>query len=75
MCKKVENTLPDKYVIEDLNGEEIVTFYKKEFQKTSKTKFRIENVIRRKKMINGILSGKVTVIRLILGLEKKMKYR
>ena len=34
--KKVKNTVPWTYTIEDLNGEEISgTFYEKEFQKTS----------------------------------------
>ena len=37
------------YVIEDPNGEEIVgTFYEKELQKTNRTEFRVEKVIRRK---------------------------
>ena len=34
--KKVKNTVPCTYVINDLNGEEIIgTFYKKELQKTN----------------------------------------
>ena len=37
------------YVINDLNGEEIIeTFYKKELQKTNQEEFRIEKVIRLK---------------------------
>ena len=37
------------YVICDLNGEPIAgTFYEKELQKTSREKFRIEKVIKRK---------------------------
>ena len=37
------------YVINDLNGEEIIgTFYKNEFQKTNQKEFRIEKVIKRK---------------------------
>ena len=36
MIKKVKNTVPWTYVINDLNGEEIVeTFYEKELQETS----------------------------------------
>ena len=36
VTKKVKNTVPWTYVINDLNGEEIVgTFYEKELQKTS----------------------------------------
>ena len=47
--KKVKNTVPWTYVINDLNGEEITgTFYEKELQKTSQEDFRIEKVIKRK---------------------------
>ena len=47
--KKVKNTVPWKYVIIDLNGEEIHgTFYEKELQKTNQQKFRIEKVIKKK---------------------------
>ena len=36
LIKKVKNTVPQVYVIEDLNGEEIVrTFYEKELHKTN----------------------------------------
>ena len=49
VIKKVKNTVPWTYVINDLNGEEITgTFYEKELQKTSQEEFRIEKVIRRK---------------------------
>ena len=42
VIKKVKNTVPCTYVINDLNGEEIMgTFYEKELQKTSQEKFRI----------------------------------
>ena len=38
--------MPWTYVIEDLNGEEIVgTFYEKELQKANQAKFRIEKII------------------------------
>ena len=47
--KKIKNTVPWTYVINDLNGEEIIrTFYEKELQKTNQEEFRIEKVIRRK---------------------------
>ena len=47
--KKVKNTVPCTYVINDLNGEEIIgTFYKKELQKTNQQEVRIEKVITRK---------------------------
>ena len=49
VIKKVKNTVPWTYVINDLNGEEITgTFYDKELQKTSQEEFRIEKVIRPK---------------------------
>ena len=48
VIKKVKNTAPWTYVINDLNGEEITgTFYEKELQKTNQEEFRIEKVIRR----------------------------
>ena len=49
IIKKVKNTIPWTYVINDLNGEEIIgSFYEKELQKTNQKEFRIEKVIRRK---------------------------
>ena len=49
MIKKVKNTVPCTYVINDLNGDEILgTFYKNELLKTNKKEFRIEKVIKRK---------------------------
>ena len=49
VIKKVKNTVPWTYVIDDLNSEEIIgTLYEKELQKTSQEEFRIEKVIRRK---------------------------
>ena len=36
LIKEVKNTVPQTYVINDLNGEEIIeTFYEKELQKTN----------------------------------------
>ena len=47
--KRVKNTVPWTYVINDLNGDEIIgTFYEKELQKTNQQEFRIEKVIKRK---------------------------
>ena len=45
VIKKVKKkTVPWTYVINDLNGEEIIgTFYEKELQKTNQQKFRIES--------------------------------
>ena len=48
VIKKVKNTAPWTYVINDLNGDEIIgTFYEKELQKTNQQKFRIEKVIKK----------------------------
>ena len=49
MIKKIRNTVPWTYVIDDLNGEEITgTFYEKELQKIDQQEFRIEKVIKKK---------------------------
>ena len=49
VVKKVKNTVPWTYAINDLNGEEIMgTFYGKELQKTNQGEFRIEKVIKGK---------------------------
>ena len=49
IIKKIKNTVPWTYVINDLNGEEITgTFYEKELQGTKQNEFRIEKVIKRK---------------------------
>ena len=46
---KIKNTVPWAYVINDLNGEEIIgTFYEKELQKTNQKEFRIEKVLQKK---------------------------
>ena len=49
VTSKIKNTFPWNYVINDLNGEEIIgTFYVNELQKTNQQEFRIEKVIKRK---------------------------
>ena len=49
VIKKVKHTVPWTYVINDLNGEEIIrTFYGKELQKTNPEEFRIEKVTKKK---------------------------
>ena len=49
VIKKVKNTVPWTYVMNDLNGEEIIgIFYEKELQKTNQQEFRIEKVIKKK---------------------------
>ena len=71
VIKKVKNTVPWTYVINDLKGEEIDgTFYKNELQKANQKEFRIEKVIKRKgdKLY---VNGKDTIICLIVGSMKK----
>ena len=49
IIKKIKNTVPWRYVLNDLNGEEIIgRFYENELQKTKQNEFRIEKVIKRK---------------------------
>ena len=49
IIKEIKNTFPWTYVINDLNGEEIIgTFYERELQKIDQQEFRIEKVIRKK---------------------------
>ena len=49
IISKIKNTVPWTYVINDLNGEEIIgTFYEKELQKTNQKEFRIEKVLKKK---------------------------
>ena len=49
MTKKINNTVPWTYVINDLNGEEIIgIFYEKGLQKTNQHEFRIEKIIKGK---------------------------
>ena len=49
IIKKIKNTVLWTYVINDLNGEEIIgAFYENELQGTKQNEFRIEKVIKRK---------------------------
>ena len=49
VIKRIENTVPWTYVINDLNGEEIIgTFYKEELQGTNQQEYRIEKIIKKK---------------------------
>ena len=49
IIKKIKNTVPWTYVLNDLNGEEIIgTFYENELQKTNQNEFRIAKVIKKK---------------------------
>ena len=46
---QLKNTVPWTYVINDLNGEEVIgTFYEEELQKTNQKEFRIEKVLKKK---------------------------
>ena len=49
IIKKIKNTVPWTYVINHLNGEEIIgTFYENELQKNDQNEFRIEKVLKKK---------------------------
>ena len=49
IIKKIKNTVPWTYVINDVNGEEIIgTFYENELQNTNQKDFRIEKVLKKK---------------------------
>ena len=69
VIKKVKNTVPWTYVIDDLNGEEVIgTFYEKELPKTNQEEFRTE----KEKVIKYMLNGKDIIIHLIVGLIKQV---
>ena len=71
VIKKVKNTVPWTYVINDLKCEEITgIFYEKELQKANQKEFRIEKVIKRKGD-KIMLNGKDMITHLIAGLIKK----
>ena len=49
VIKKIKNTIPWTFVINDLNGEEFIgTFYEKELQSTKQQTIGIEKVIKKK---------------------------
>ena len=49
VIKKIKNSVPWTYVINDLNSDEIIgTFYEKELQKTNQQEFSIEKVVKKK---------------------------
>ena len=49
IIKKIKNSVPRTYVLNDLNGEEIIgVFYENELQKTNPKEFRIEKVLKKK---------------------------
>ena len=48
VIKEIKNTVPWTYVINDLNGEQIIrAFYQKELQKRNQEEFKIEKVIKK----------------------------
>ena len=75
VIKEIKKTVPWTYVINDLNGEEIIgTFYEKEMQKINQQEFRIEKVI--KKEGNKLyVKWKDMIVHLIAGLIKKTYYK
>ena len=49
VISKIKNTVLWTYVINDLNGEEVIgTFYEKELQKTNQKEFRTEKALKKK---------------------------
>ena len=71
LLKKVKNTVPWTYIINDLNGEEITgTFYEKELQEINQEELRIEKVIKRKGD-KIYVKWKVMIIHLIAGMIKQ----
>ena len=49
IISKIKNTVPWTYIINDLNGEEIIgTFYEKELLKTNQKEFRTEKANKKK---------------------------
>ena len=71
VIKKVKNTVPWTYLIEDLNGEEIIgTFCERELQKTNLKEFRIKKVIKTKSK-DYMLNGEVAIYFLTVGLKKR----
>ena len=61
IISKIKNTVPQTYVINDINGEEIIgTFYEKELQKTFQFKKNLELKKQLKeKVINSMSNRKV----------------
>ena len=71
VIKKVKNTVPWTYIINDLNGQEITgKYYERELQKANQKELRIEKIIK-KKVIKYTLNGKDMIIHSIAGLIKK----
>ena len=49
IIENIKNAVPWTYVINDLNGEEVIsTFYENELQKADQKEFRIEKALKKK---------------------------
>ena len=70
MITEIKNAVLWTYVINDLTGKIIGTFYEKELQKIDQQEFRIEKVIK-KRETSYMSNGKDMIIHLIAGLIKK----
>ena len=72
--KKVKNTIPQMYVISDLNGKrftctfmDLKQFTKKKKKKKNSKKKKKKKDLQRKKVINYMSNGKVTITILTVG--------
>ena len=75
MITKVKNAVPWTYIINDLNGQEIIeTFSGKEFQNPDQKVSNIEKVIKKKKKTSYTSNGKDMIIHLKVGLIKIILY-
>ena len=75
VIKKIKNTVPWTYVINDLNGEEIIgSFYEKELQKLIKKNLEQKKYLK-EKVIDCMLNGKDMTLHLIVELIKKIPYK
>ena len=73
VIKKVTNTVPRTYVINDVNNEEIIgIFY--EFKKLIKKNLEQRKNLKQK-VINCMLNGKDMTIHLIVGLIRNISYK
>ena len=76
MIKEVKNTVPWIYVINDLNGEEIIgAFYEKEPQKKQISKGLGQKKLLKEKEINYMSNGKDMIIHLMVGLMKMILHK
>ena len=76
VISKLKNTVLWTYNSSDLSGKLIDgAFYEIELQKTNQEEFRIEKVIKKKKMTNCMSNGKDMIVHLMVGLIKKTVYK